>query len=165
MNNKMNYLFERVCKEYKGAELGKKATQKIFYFFERQGVELNLRYGIHYYGPYSQRLSDYIDELETEGIITVAEEKRTHVISWNMDCDYESELDNSEKRIVDSVLANLYKKTPVELEALSTMDYVKHSILSNKATDNEIVECFLEIKGKKFNRKDAFSYLAELSSL
>ncbi len=37
-------LFGMICGEYDGANsLGKKAAQKMFYFFERSGIDLNLR--------------------------------------------------------------------------------------------------------------------------
>ena len=44
------------------------------------------------------------------------------------------------------------------------MDYVENYILDNKATDDEIVERFLEIKGKKFSRREAINYLEVLKS-
>lgn len=46
MNNTKKYafLFQMLCHNYDGADvLGKKASQKIFYFFERKGILLNLR--------------------------------------------------------------------------------------------------------------------------
>ena len=74
------YLFELICNKFDGAELGKKAAQKLFYFFERQGITLNLRYGIHYYGPYSEKLDNIMYYLESENVINIDDSGRTPAI-------------------------------------------------------------------------------------
>ena len=49
------------------------------------------------------------------------------------------------------VLATFEHKSAMELEALSTMDYVANSLLGEFATESDIKRKFKEIKGSKFN--------------
>ena len=159
MNEKMTYIFNRVCDEYDGAKLGKKASQKLFYFFEREGVDLRLRYGIHYYGPYSQKLSD---ELELEGTIEVDDSEKTHTIKWIGEKPKGTICSKEEDEIISDVLRKYGHKTPLDLEALSTMDFVANTILKGKGNKNEILDNFLKIKGKKFSSTDARRFYSEL---
>ena len=64
-------LFDLIHNSFDGAQLGKKVSQKMFYFFERKGIALNLRYGIHYYGPYSSKLDNTLHVLESEDYIKI----------------------------------------------------------------------------------------------
>ena len=70
-----------------------------------------------------------------------------------------------EKNIATEVLDAFAHKTPLELEALATMDYVATSILARGATDKEIIEKFKEIKGNKFNNRSINKTLSELKKL
>lgn len=162
MNEKMLYIFKRVCDEYDGAKLGKKASQKLFYFFEREGVDLRLRYGIHYYGPYSQKLSDFIDELEFEGTIEIDDSEKTHTIKWIGERPEKNICTKEEDEKISDVLKKYGHKTPLDLEALSTMDFVANTILKGKGNKNEVLENFLKIKGKKFSSMDARRFYSEL---
>ena len=74
-------LFEIICVKFDGAPIGKKVVQKLFYFFERKGIQLNLRYGIHFYGPYSSKLDNMMHILESEDYISINTEGHTHIVS------------------------------------------------------------------------------------
>ena len=76
---------------------GKKAAQKMFYFFERKGIDLNLRYGIHYYGPYSAKLDNTLHILESEDYIDINTSSSTHVIS--MKCSTKEQIVNTFREI------------------------------------------------------------------
>jgi hypothetical protein len=56
-------------------------------------------------------------------------------------------------------------KTPLELEALATMDFIANSILEKNASDETIISKFKEIKGDKFNNTLIQSVLSELKRL
>lgn len=161
----MAELFSMLCEKYDGADLGKKATQKIFYFIEREGFNLNLRYGIHYYGPYSAKLDDIMYELESEGYILINTDRPVHVISIGRREIPEGNLTNNQRKIVNQVLDTFEHKTPADLEALSTMDYVANSILPKKASDNAIIAKFKQIKGNKFTQDTIDEALEELKDL
>ncbi len=163
---KIAKLFEMLCQEYDGASsLGKKAAQKMFYFFERSGMNLHLRYGIHYYGPYSSKLDDEMYELECEGYITMNTSGPTHVIGCGQYKVEVEALTDEEVQIAENVISTFAHKSPLELEALSTMDYIVHSILSSEATDQEIIDMFMQVKGTKFEQDVIEKTLMELKQL
>lgn len=150
---KIALLFKMMCENYNGTDvLGKKAAQKIFYFFERAGIDLNLRYGIHYYGPYSAKLDDAMYELESEGYLTIDISKKTHVINYGTENVSESILNPEEREIAERTLNLFGGKSPMELEALSTMDYIANFLLPNTATDQDIICKFKQIKATKFEQ-------------
>ncbi len=159
-------LFEMLCGEYDGANfLGKKAAQKMFYFFERSGIELNLRYGIHYYGPYSAKLDDEMYELESEGYIVIDTSGPTHSISRGGRPAKRNALSDQEREKVQYILQKLEHKSPLELEALSTMDYIANFILPVEASDDARVDKFKQIKGTKFKQSAVIKALDELKEL
>lgn len=164
--NKFAQLFKMICEKYDDKNtLGKKATQKIFYFFEREGIDLNLRYGIHFYGPYSARLDDYMHYLESDDIISIDTSGITHVITLGSEVVEEKYLSDNEVNAAKKVIDVFSKKTSMELEALATMDFVANSILGGSATDDEILDRFIQIKGKKFSDEMMSKTLGELKNL
>lgn len=140
-------LFDMLCNSFDGAKLGKKAAQKMFYFFERKGINLNLRYGIHYYGPYSAKLDNTLHILESEDYIEINTNSSTHVISMKKGVSVNA-LSENQKLIADTVIKAFSHKTPLELEALATMDFVSNTMKCS--TKEQIVNTFREIKGNKF---------------
>lgn len=167
MNNLIKYaeLFKMLCNKYNKDELGKKVTQKIFYFFERNGINLNLKYGIHYYGPYSAKLDDAMHVLESEDYISIDITGATHIISSGSTEIEKSDLTEKEKEIAESVLEEFVTKSSYELEALATMDYVATSILPSEASEVDIIEKFKEIKGNKFDDETIRETLKILKNL
>lgn len=159
-------LFKMICEEYRGtAAFGKKAAQKLFYFLERAGMNLNLRYGIHYYGPYSAKLDDIMYELESEGYLAIDISKKTHVIRSGAEHISEDLLTLEERMLVEHTLNTFGHKTPRELEALSTMDYIANFLLPQTATDQEIIFKFKQIKASKFEQEEIDNALVELKEL
>ena len=153
MENIIKYaeLFDLLCENFDGAELGKKASQKMFYFFERKGINLNLRYGIHYYGPYSAKLDNILHILESEEYISIDTTGTTHVISKGTTDISSNGLTQEEHNNAQFVIKNFSHKSPLELEALATMDFVANYMNCN--SKKEIVSTFKEIKGEKFDSK------------
>ena len=159
-------LFQMLCDRYDGADaLGKKAGQKMFYFFERFGVDLKLRYGIHFYGPYSSKLDDMMYQLDCQGYINIDISGHTHTITGGNQKITEELLTPEEKDVVECVLQTFEHKTPMELEALSTMDYVANSLLHKGVTDEEIIAKFKQIKNTKFDQNTIDNCLRELKEM
>lgn len=158
-------LLDILSKNFSGGKLGKKAVQKMFYFFERKGIQLNLRYGIHYYGPYSSKLDNITRELENEDIIKIDTSGQTHLITMKSSDNIPNVLTKEELKNADFVIQSFAKKSPMQLEALATMDYVANKILYNGASDNEIKMKFKEIKGTKFTEKEISESLGLLHQL
>lgn len=163
--NKCAELLDILSKNFSGGKLGKKVVQKMFYFFERKGIQLHLRYGIHYYGPYSSKLDNITRELEDEDVINIDTSGQTHIITVKTKDNFQDVLTDEELQYADFVIQNFAEKTPMQLEALATMDYVADKILLKGASDNEIKKKFKEIKGNKFNEKEISEALDLLHQL
>lgn len=147
---RISELFGMLCNSHTDSPLGKKVAQKVFYFFERKGINLNLRYGIHFFGPYSARLDNTMHILESEDRLSIDTSHATHVITLDADTVTSGVLSPEEKKIADFVLEKFSHKTAFELEALATMDFVANTMLCTNKKD-EIISKFIEIKGDKFN--------------
>ena len=168
MDNLQKYaeLFSMICERFDGADLGKKVVQKLFYFFERKGISLGLRYGIHYYGPYSSKLDNTLHMLESEDYISIDTSGSTHIITLGPSDNHTTkQLTDAEQSTAQEVLNAFSHKTPLELEALATMDFIANSILEKNASDETIISKFNEIKGDKFNNALIQSVLSELKRL
>ena len=162
--NKLADLFVILCNKY-DHELGKKVTQKMFYFFERKGINLNLRYGIHFFGPYSSKLDNAMHMLEWSGVISINTSGITHTISLGDTPIESSTITEEEEAIASYVIETFQSKSPYELEALATMDYIANSLLSGIYTDELIIKKFIEVKGDKFRQPIINKTLSELKTL
>lgn len=158
-------LFQILSDGFTGGELGKKATQKMFYFFERKGIELNLKYGIHYYGPYSSRLDNLMHILESEDYLSIDTSGTTHKISLGNEHLSKSVLSKSEKENAKLVIEIFAHRTPMELEALTTMDFIANSIFDKHYSKEKLINKFKEIKGTKFNNDAIEDTIQELNRL
>ena len=156
--NKCAIIIKEICEK---AEPGKKMVQKLFYLMERKGLQLNLSYSIHYFGPYSAKLDTALHTLESLGAIEIDTSGMTHVIKEGKhlieDC-----LERADADIVNFVLDNFLGKTTLELEALTTLDYAATVILKNEYSDKDIIEQVAKIKGSKFNSEYLARELAVL---
>lgn len=159
------YLFGLICNKFDGAELGKKAAQKLFYFFEREGISLNLRYGIHYYGPYSEKLDNIMYYLESENVIKIDDSGRTHVISIGNAPIPDNSLSDDDKKCAIQVIEQFAHRSPRELEALATMDYVANNLVCEPVSKEKIINKFKNIKGTKFNETIIENTFVELIKL
>lgn len=156
MNNIEKYaeLFQILC-EHSSSEkkLGKKATQKMFYFFERKGLNLNLRYGIHFFGPYSAKLDNVMHILESEDILSIDYSGVTHVITMGSEHISDNSLNSNERDIANEVIDTFFNKSASELEALATMDFIANFILDKPSSKDSIIKRFKEIKADKFDSR------------
>lgn len=151
---KYAFLIGDICKDH---QIGKKKLQKLMYLIERKGVQLDLRYSIHFFGPYSARLDHVIHILENEEWLDIDTSRQTHRIimkeSASTQIEEESALAEEESALVDMVRRAFYDRTPMELEALTTIDYVANTLLSGKAVREAVIKQVQVIKGKKFSRE------------
>lgn len=147
-------IIQKICSVH--PDPGKKMVQKLMYLIERKGVEVGLNYKIHFFGPYSEKLDNALHFLESEDMIEIdADHGMTHVIKF---CGTDEELENAltaeEQDTVDNVLAVFGKKTALELEAMTTLDYAATTLLKSVADDKKIIEQVKQIKGSKFSDRD-----------
>lgn len=146
---KYAFLIGDICKDH---QTGKKKLQKLMYLIERKGVQLDLRYSIHFFGPYSAKLDHAVHILENEDRLDIDTSGQTHRII--MKGLVNSRLSEEENALVDMVRRAFYARTPMELEALTTIDYVANTLLSGKATREAVIKRVQTIKGKKFSSQE-----------
>lgn len=149
MNNLSKYaeVLEKICNEISP---GKKMVQKLMYLIERKGVALDLNYSIHFFGPYSSKLDNVIHSLEGSEILDIDTSRMKHVISMGEKKVVNNNLEKEEIEKVKFVLDNFCCMSALELEAITTLDYVATTLLKNIATNDEIIEDVKKIKGTKF---------------
>lgn len=133
-------------------EPGKKMMQKLMYLIDRRGVDLDLHYSIHFYGPYSVKLEDEILFLNSLDKLEINTSGRTHLIHLGSS-PIEGELEKDEQERVDFVLDHFASRSASELEAITTLDYVAFSMLKGHSGDDEVVRRVKQIKGSKFDEK------------
>lgn len=142
-------IIRQICKKI---EPGKKMMQKLMYLVDRRGVDLNLNYTIHFYGPYSAKLEDEILCLNSLDKLEINTSGRTHLIHLGS-CPIEGELEKNDQEQVDFVLEHFASRSALELEAITTLDYVAFSMLKGHGKDDEVVSRVKKIKGSKFEEQ------------
>ena len=149
MLKKYAFLIGEICKDH---QTGKKKLQKLMYLIERKGVQLDLRYSIHFFGPYSSKLDHIIHILENEDWLDIDTSGQTHRII--MKKEENGQLSKEDNILVDEVREAFYDKSPMELEALTTIDYVATTLLHGTATRDDVIKQVKIIKGKKFSSQE-----------
>lgn len=131
---------------------GKKQLQKLMYLMERHGINMNLNYSIHFYGPYSSRLDYALHAYESKGLISITVSGSTHQISMQEDIAYN--LNEDDLCVEQNVMQNYLQFSAQELEALTTIDYVAHSIFKDSKEKDQVLEMVKFIKGDKFSANE-----------
>ena len=149
MLKKYAFLIGDICKDH---QTGKKKLQKLMYLIERKGVQLDLRYSIHFFGPYSSKLDHIIHILENEDWLDIDTSGQTHRII--MKKEENGQLSKEDNILVDEVREAFYDKSPMELEALTTIDYVATNLLNGTATIDDVIKQVKIIKGKKISSQE-----------
>ena len=146
-------IISQICDEI---EPGKKMLQKLMYLIDRQGINLELNYSIHFFGPYSAKLNEMIYTLESYDKLTIDTSGVTHIIHKG-NIPIEGQPSEEEQEKIDFVLEHFSNKSALDLEAITTIDYVANKMLKGSTDEVEIISKVKKIKGSKFS--DA--YLAE----
>lgn len=131
-------------------EPGKKMLQKLMYLIDRRGVNLELNYSIHFFGPYSSKLDEMIHLLESYDKLDIDTSGITHIIRRGS-VSIEGQLNNEDQEKINFVLENFSNKSAFELEAITTLDYVAKKILKDSGNEDEIISKVIKIKGSKFS--------------
>lgn len=166
MEKKYLYIIHQIFEMNKNRNnLGKKMFQKLFYLIEQKGVSLNLNYIIHFYGPYSSKLDALIHEFESENYLNINTSGMTHIINETSDFPKNStDISDEDKNMIDEVLKKFLSKTPRDLEALTTIDYVAKHIQEDMRNENNIIKDVIKIKGDKFSEDQLKLYYSELKA-
>ena len=167
MDKKYLYIIQKIfSKNEQNHALGKKMFQKLFYLIEQRGIDLKLGYMIHFYGPYSSKLDSLIHEYEFENYLNIDTSGITHIINKTNDFPKNIILEDAkEDEKINFVLDTFLNKSPRDLEALTTLDYVSKHIQADRKNENNIIADVLKIKGDKFLEKDLKKYYSELKRI
>ena len=150
MLKKYAFLIGDICKDH---QTGKKKLQKLMYLIERKGVQLDLRYSIHFFGPYSSKLDHIIHILENEDWLDIDTSGQTHRII--MKKEENGQLSKEDNILVDEVREAFYDKSPMELEALTTIDYVATTLLHGTARRDDVIKQAKITTGYKFSAQES----------
>lgn len=146
--NKLTYVLSALCKDY---EPGKKMVQKLVYLVERKGLDLDMDYSIHFYGPYSSDLDQYMHALEANNVLTIDTSGLTHKLRF-LKKPRTNPLSETENGILNDVISLFANKSALELEVLTTTDYVTNNMLSeDDRSKSAIIKLVKKIKGSKFS--------------
>lgn len=163
MSNLKKYvdILESICEDN---EPGKKTVQKLTYLIERKGVKLDFEYTIHFFGPYSSKLDNVLHLLQCDEAININTGGITHTISIKDTSHYDGEqLSQEDKEKVSFIIDNFKDKSALELEGITTLDFVANSLKpEDRAEDNLIIEKVKHIKGTKFSEEQLREYLDTL---
>lgn len=143
-------------------EPGKKMLQKLMYLIDRQGINLELNYSIHFFGPYSSKLDETIHVLESYDKLDIDTSGATHIIRKG-NLPIVGQLTESDQEKVNFVLMNFSEKSAFDLEAITTLDYVANKMLKG-SSEEDIISKVQKIKGSKFSEdrlKESFQTLKQ----
>ena len=146
-------IIKQICE---AIEPGKKMLQKLMYLIDRKGVNLDLNYSIHFFGPYSSKLDNTMHILESYDKLRIDTSGATHIIRLGEN-QISGSLDKEDQEKVDYILEHFITKSAHELEAITTLDYVATTMLKGDGTDQQIIDKVKQIKGTKFS----VEYLAD----
>lgn len=163
MADKVLSVLNKICENTKP---GKKVVQKLFYLIERKGLDLGLDYVMHYYGPYSSELDQKLRVCEDFDCINIDTSGMAHTISIaDSFKSTENPFADDESQVIDNIIKLYACKSPLDLELLTTTDYVANSILSNiKKNEKNIIDGVKEIKGEKFSVEKIQQSISELTN-
>ena len=129
---------------------GKKMVQKLIYLIERKGIDLGLDYRIHFYGPYSSDLDQYLHLYESEGLLKIDTSGTTHKINM-ISNNKDTSLTHIEETIINDIISKFISKSPQDLEILTTTDFVACDLIEKDRLSTEgIIASVKKIKGSKF---------------
>ncbi|MBO8159723.1 type II toxin-antitoxin system antitoxin SocA domain-containing protein [Thermosyntropha sp.] len=155
IEGKLVKIMEKITRKVESP--GKKVVQKLVYLIQRKGVNLGFDYAIHYYGPYSSELDDFLYSLKIKGILDIVPDGNKHRIDFIGDeyGEYEEEelkISAVEETLIEEVLEYFGNKSGRELELITTVDFVKRKLGKNKCLANrDVIEAVQKIKSDKFS--------------
>lgn len=141
---------------------GKKMVQKLMYLIERKGIDLGLDYRIHFYGPYSSDLDHFLRFYESENILEIDTTGVTHKIKMISNLN-ENYLSTHEEKVVKDIIEKYSHRSPLELEALTTTDFVACELMEDNELSIDNIICNVKrIKGSKFSKQEILECINDL---
>lgn len=114
-----------------GQLIGKTRLQKSAYFLESKGVGLGFDFSYHHYGPYSEELSNSMDDAHALGLIDLdwkySQAGTRYAIFRSSDSNPDEPQDFKRRKILDI----LSQYSAVELELAATTDFLSRNGYAN----------------------------------
>ncbi|NMA84092.1 MAG: hypothetical protein GX962_09540 [Epulopiscium sp.] len=136
-----------------GKKPGKKTLQKLVYLIQQKGINLNYDYGIHFYGPYSEKLDHAITSMSADGVIEFDYSGRSHLMGIKTEA-FEvkpKELSEEQQHVIDDLITQFEGYSPSDLELLTTAIYA-YEHLDDKSRAS-IINGVKKIKGSKYSQE------------
>jgi uncharacterized protein YwgA len=155
------YSLAKKTKEIK-RELGKTATMKFIYLLQQvYKVSLGYSFGIYTYGPYSAEVMGDVDFAENIGLVKIEFSPPGYDIKPLQES--KEPLESEIEEIIDKMFKHFGKKSPKELELLTTIIYLYNNYDKNN-WDKDIESISTDVKGIKpyFTKNQIKSVYTEL---
>jgi uncharacterized protein len=112
-----------------GGELvGKTRLQKSAYFLEIKGAGFGFDFSYHHFGPYSEELSDCVDDAKALDFIDINWKRTQAGMSYAVfQCKQSTALVDEKDPYRQCVLSILKKYSAVELELAATANFLQHN--------------------------------------
>jgi len=129
-------ILEHVIHLNDGKLVGKTRLQKTVYLLQAAGIDLGFDFEYHYYGPYSEEISENMEFSEYSGHLTVDEEFGYNSVPYTVfslkeppGIDEDKERDNSIRHVLEFL-----KDCPtVVLELTATLHFLEHDGYADQA--------------------------------
>lgn len=162
-----------LLKLLEGQQVGKKSIQKLVYFLQKFGVDLNYRYKMYHYGPYCSELSNDLDIMDMMDTVNIEDSSTTYGYSITLGesgKEQASDIEQllySDREHFDKLLSVFGECSAKELELYATMHLVER-ILRKREQDwsQESVTREVKILKPKYPDNDikkAYKYLLDES--
>lgn len=162
-------LVRRAAKENK--DLGKTQLQKMVYFLQEIGIQMNYHFEMYHYGPYCFELADDLGRLGTLGILKITPDEEGygyHILAGeHLEKGLSGETDLSQySEQLNWVTEKLSSVSAATIELLATIQFVRNAMQKRggSASKEEIVDKVKQLKpkfkksqiGEKYDFLDSF---------
>lgn len=157
MNENLLAIIQKIKNE-SGYNPGKKQLQKLIYLIQAKGIDLNYEYGIHFYGPYAEALSQDLLSLYVIGQVDFHVKGQTHEVIPS-DRPAEMSLSSDDSTLVDKIIRQYKDYSPYKLELITTAHFIAANLGSS---DEEILAGMKKVKKDKYSEseiREAISHL------
>ncbi|OFX13684.1 MAG: hypothetical protein A2Z18_09680 [Armatimonadetes bacterium RBG_16_58_9] len=147
----------------RGGFVGRTAVQKIVYFLQVGGVQMNYRFKMYHYGPFCKELLDDIDWLLADEVLkdeSSRQEKYSNYVPGEQIQELLSLHDEylkKHRKAIEGIVEALAPLRPERMEEIATLYYVfrqQKAKVEGEPTKEAVVSAFVGIKSEKFPRSD-----------
>ena len=150
MNNQKEKIADIIyilCHERKIGYVSLQRLQKMIFFFEKKGIVSGLKYYIHFYGAYSEKLNNILYSLEMDGVIHKYSKEGKTLVTINPQHEVKT-LTKKEQELIYSILKMFRMETE---QTLMIMSFV--ILISENSQNGSETEKIFHVLGKRFSEE------------